>query len=49
MCARVRPLQLLYATFLAEFFQDEELDMDMLYYSEMKEAGGFDGDEDDYY
>ena len=32
--------QLLYITFLAEFFSDDEgLDMDMMYYSEMKDAG----------
>jgi hypothetical protein len=30
---------LLYATFLAEFFSDEQLDIDMLYYSEMRDAG----------
>ncbi|CAL5227660.1 g10667 [Coccomyxa viridis] len=37
---------LLYITFLAEFFSDDEgLDMDMMYYSEMKDAGYF---EDSY-
>jgi hypothetical protein len=36
-------MQLLYITFLAEFFSDDEgLDMDMMYYSEMKDAGYFD-------
>ena len=35
-------MQLLYITFLAEFFSDEGLDMDMMYYSEMKDAGYFD-------
>ena len=39
-------LQLLYLTFLSEFFLDEELDMDLMYYSEMKDAGAF--EEDDY-
>ena len=39
-------MQLLYITFLAEFFSDNEgLDMDMMYYSEMKDAGYF---EDSY-
>lgn len=39
-------MQLLYITFLAEFFLDDEgLDMDMMYYSEMKDAGYF---EDSY-
>ncbi|EIE24097.1 hypothetical protein COCSUDRAFT_23261 [Coccomyxa subellipsoidea C-169] len=38
---------LLYLTFLSEFFwSNEELDMDLMYYSEMKEAGYF--EEDDY-
>ena len=34
-------MQLLYMTFLAEFFLDDELNMDLLYYSEMKDAGYF--------
>ena len=42
-------MQLLYLTFLSEFFQDEELDMDMMYYSEMKDAGAFDEGDDEYY
>eukprot|EP00878_Enallax_costatus_P021178 GHUV01022413.1.p1 GENE.GHUV01022413.1~~GHUV01022413.1.p1 ORF type:complete len:233 (+),score=63.99 GHUV01022413.1:191-889(+) len=33
---------LVYITFLADFFADEQLDMDMLYYSEMRDAGCFD-------
>eukprot|EP00879_Flechtneria_rotunda_P031093 GHRR01033937.1.p1 GENE.GHRR01033937.1~~GHRR01033937.1.p1 ORF type:complete len:253 (+),score=57.96 GHRR01033937.1:385-1143(+) len=33
---------LVYITFLADFFADEQLDLDMLYYSEMREAGCFD-------
>jgi hypothetical protein len=35
---------LLYYTFLADFFADEQLDVDMLYYSEMRDAGCFDDD-----
>ena len=35
------PPQLLYLTFLAEFFLDDELDVDLVYYSEMKDAGYF--------
>ena len=34
-------LQLLYITFLAEFFADTDSDLDDLYYSEMHEAGVF--------
>ncbi len=47
LCPRVHcAMQLLYITFLAEFFSDDEgLDMDMMYYSEMKDAGYF---EDSY-
>lgn len=42
------PAQLLYLTFLSEFFwSSEELDMDLMYYSEMKEAGAY-FEEDDY-
>ena len=41
--------QLLYLTFLSEFFgSNEELDMDLMYYSEMKEAGYFEEDDYDY-
>ncbi|CAL8462360.1 g1893 [Coccomyxa elongata] len=40
---------LLYLTFLSEFFgSNEELDMDLMYYSEMKEAGYFEEDDYDY-
>ncbi len=35
---------LLYCTFLAEFFQDEQLDLDTMYYSEMRDAGCFEDD-----
>ncbi len=42
-------LQLLYITFLAEFFSDDEgLDMDMMYYSEMKDAGYFDESHEEF-
>lgn len=37
---------LLYITFLAEFFQEEDLYLENVYYSEMKDAGFFDGDWD---
>jgi hypothetical protein len=33
---------LVYWTFLKDFFSDDELDMDLLYYSEMRDAGVFD-------
>ncbi|CAK0752156.1 hypothetical protein CVIRNUC_002124 [Coccomyxa viridis] len=40
---------LLYITFLAEFFSDDEgLDMDMMYYSEMKDAGYFDESHEEF-
>lgn len=35
---------LLYYTFLAEFFSDERLDLDLMYYSEMRDAGCFEED-----
>lgn len=38
---------LVYITFLAEFFADQQLDIDMLYYSEMRDAGCFDDAYDD--
>jgi hypothetical protein len=37
---------LLYVTFVAEFFADDQLDLDLLYYSEMREAGCFDAGND---
>ncbi|XP_047337836.1 protein CANDIDATE G-PROTEIN COUPLED RECEPTOR 2 [Impatiens glandulifera] len=37
-------LPLLYVTFLADFFQEEDLHLENIYYSEMKDAGFFDGD-----
>lgn len=35
-----------YATFLADFFQEEDLHLEDVYYSEMKDAGFFDADWD---
>ncbi|CAI5949242.1 unnamed protein product [Closterium sp. NIES-64] len=35
---------LLYITFLADFFQDEDTEMEDAYYSEMRDAGVFDAD-----
>lgn len=35
---------LLYTTFLADFLREEEMQMEDAYYSEMKDAGYFDGD-----
>ncbi|GLJ49476.1 hypothetical protein SUGI_1048240 [Cryptomeria japonica] len=37
---------LLYATFLRDFFQEEDLHLEDVYYSEMKDAGFFDADWD---
>ncbi|RVW53324.1 hypothetical protein CK203_088543 [Vitis vinifera] len=37
-------LPLLYITFLADFFQEEDLHLENVYYSEMKDAGFFDAD-----
>lgn len=37
-------LPILYATFLADFFQEEGLHLENVYYSEMKDAGFFDAD-----
>ncbi|KAL4184254.1 hypothetical protein AMTRI_Chr10g224650 [Amborella trichopoda] len=37
---------LLYITFLADFFQEEDLHLEDVYYSEMKDAGFFDADWD---
>lgn len=37
-------LLLLYVTFLADFFQEEDLHLENVYYSEMKDAGFFDAD-----
>ncbi|CAI5480210.1 unnamed protein product [Closterium sp. Yama58-4] len=37
---------LLYLTFLADFFQDEDTEVEDAYYSEMRDAGMFDADGD---
>ncbi|MQM16787.1 hypothetical protein Taro_049747 [Colocasia esculenta] len=37
---------LLYITFLADFFQEEDMNLENVYYSEMKDAGFFDADWD---
>ncbi|KAF8399587.1 hypothetical protein HHK36_015455 [Tetracentron sinense] len=39
-------LPILYVTFLADFFQEEDLHLENVYYSEMKDAGFFDADWD---
>lgn len=39
-------LPLLYITFLSDFFQEEDLRLENVYYSEMKDAGFFDADWD---
>ncbi|GAB4855473.1 Cullin-associated NEDD8-dissociated protein 2 [Ancistrocladus abbreviatus] len=44
ICYHAFYLPLLYITFLADFFQEEELNLDNMYYSEMKDAGFFDSD-----
>lgn len=44
VCYHAFYLPLLYFTFLADFFQEEDLQLENGYYSEMKDAGFFDGD-----
>ncbi|KAL4637322.1 hypothetical protein ACB092_03G069400 [Castanea dentata] len=44
VCYHAFYLPLLYVTFLADFFQEEDLHLENVYYSEMKDAGFFDGD-----
>lgn len=44
VCYHAFYLPLLYFTFLADFFQEEDLQLENVYYSEMKDAGFFDGD-----
>ncbi|PKI67896.1 hypothetical protein CRG98_011492 [Punica granatum] len=46
VCYHAFYLPLLYVTFLADFFQEEDLQLENVYYSEMKDAGFFDGDWD---
>ncbi|KAL0744384.1 hypothetical protein Bca4012_085897 [Brassica carinata] len=44
VCYHAFYLPLLYVTFLADFFQEEDLNLENVYYSEMKHAGFFDAD-----
>lgn len=44
VCYHALYLPLLYITFLADFFQEEDLHLENVYYSEMKDAGFFDAD-----
>ncbi|KAL9393243.1 hypothetical protein Peur_012528 [Populus x canadensis] len=46
VCYHAFYLPLLYVTFLADFFQEEGLNLENVYYSEMKDAGFFDDDWD---
>ncbi|XP_061946775.1 protein CANDIDATE G-PROTEIN COUPLED RECEPTOR 2-like [Populus nigra] len=46
VCYHAFYLPLLYVTFLADFFQEEDLHLESVYYSEMKDAGFFDDDWD---
>lgn len=44
VCYHAFYLPLIYVTFLADFFQEEDLRLENVYYSEMKDAGFFDAD-----
>ncbi|KAF7805165.1 transmembrane protein adipocyte-associated 1-like protein [Senna tora] len=44
VCYHAFYLPLLYITFLADFFKEEDLNLENVYYSEMKDAGFFDAD-----
>ncbi|PRQ42000.1 putative transmembrane protein adipocyte-associated 1 [Rosa chinensis] len=44
VCYHAFYLPLLYVTFLADFFQEDDLHLENVYYSEMKDAGFFDAD-----
>ncbi|ONM09484.1 hypothetical protein ZEAMMB73_Zm00001d034063 [Zea mays] len=46
VCYHSLYLPLLYVTFLADFFQEEDMLLESVYYSEMKDAGFFDADWD---
>ncbi|KAG1347808.1 transmembrane protein adipocyte-associated 1 [Cocos nucifera] len=46
ICYHSLYLPLLYVTFLADFLQEEDLHLENVYYSEMKDAGYFDADWD---
>ncbi|XAR52523.1 hypothetical protein NMG60_11020650 [Bertholletia excelsa] len=48
ICYHAFYLPLLYVTFLADFFQEEDLNLENVYYSEMKDAGFFDADWESY-
>jgi len=44
ICYHAFYLPLIYVTFLADFFQEDDMNMESIYYSEMKDAGFFDSD-----
>ncbi|KAK1360345.1 transmembrane protein adipocyte-associated 1-like [Heracleum sosnowskyi] len=44
ICYHALYLPLLYVTFLADFFEEDDLHLESVYYSEMKDAGFFDAD-----
>lgn len=44
VCYHALYLPLLYVTFLADFFEEDALNLESVYYSEMKDAGFFDAD-----
>ncbi|KAI3861794.1 hypothetical protein MKX03_027399 [Papaver bracteatum] len=44
VCYHAFYLPLIYLTFLADFFQEDDLHLENVYYSEMKDAGFFDAD-----
>ncbi|TYI69308.1 hypothetical protein E1A91_D08G145800v1 [Gossypium mustelinum] len=44
ICYHAFYLPLLYITFLADFFKEEDMHLENVYYSEMKDAGFFDAD-----
>ncbi|KAL5723147.1 Cullin-associated NEDD8-dissociated protein 2 [Ranunculus cassubicifolius] len=46
ICYHALYLPLIYVTFLADFFQEDDLHLENVYYSEMKDAGFFDADWD---
>lgn len=46
ICYHAFYLPLIYITFLADFFQEDDLHLENVYYSEMKDAGFFDADWD---
>uniref|UniRef100_A0A2P2KYJ2 Uncharacterized protein MANES_14G085000 n=1 Tax=Rhizophora mucronata TaxID=61149 RepID=A0A2P2KYJ2_RHIMU len=46
LCYHCLYLPILYTTFLADFFQEQDFLLDNAYYSEMRDAGFFDADWD---